>query len=512
MLLVHEWLEHHAHIEAARLALVHGDRRLTYREVDDDANRCAYMLQEIGVRRGDRVVLCLPNCLELIIAAFGVLKIGAIFVPLNATMKEGKLRQVLGDCLPVAMVVSASNRATTETLLNQVNSLRGAIEVGGETGVSRSDEHARIVPWSDVMGAGVAHQRREGMIDQDLACLIYTSGSTGDSKGVMSSHANVVFVTTAINSFLRNRSEDVILCTIPLSFDYGLYQVFLAFQAGATLVLERSFAFPGQILRTLETEGVTGLPGVPTLFNMLLQYDLDSFDFSKLRYLTNTAAALPKRVIQALIEKFPWVEIFSMYGLTETKRTLYMPPDRLMQRPDSVGVAIPGTEVWLVDEQDQRLGPDRVGELVVRGRHVMRGYWNNPAATAARYRPGPVVGELVCYTGDLFRRDADGFYYFVGRKDDMLKCRGEKVPPKEVEDVLLQLSEVVEVAVIGVPDEVLGQAIKAFVVDSSGKLTEKDVLRYCRQSLEDYMVPREIAFVESLPKSANGKIAKSALC
>jgi acyl-CoA synthetase (AMP-forming)/AMP-acid ligase II len=242
-----------------------------------------------------------------------------------------------------------------------------------------------------------------------------------------------------------------------------------------------------------------------------LESDTSPYDLSRLRYITNAGAALNTTLIAKLRERFPGAVLYSMYGLTETKRTLFLPPSELGRRPESVGIAIPGTEVWLVDENDQRLGPHQVGELVVRGGHVMRGYWNDPVGTAARFRPGPLPGETVCYSGDLFRRDEEGFYYFVARKDDILKCRGEKVAPKEVEEVLSRLSDVYEAAVIGVPDLKLGQAIKAFVVRRSPELTEKDVLRHCRAHLEDFMIPHQIVFVDELPKNANGKIQKSLL-
>jgi acyl-CoA synthetase (AMP-forming)/AMP-acid ligase II len=200
-----------------------------------------------------------------------------------------------------------------------------------------------------------------------------------------------------------------------------------------------------------------------------------------------------------------------MYGLTETKRTLYLPPDQLDKRPGSVGIAIPGTEVWLEDEAGNRLGANQVGELIVRGRHVMRGYWSDPVATAERFRPGPIPGERVCYTGDLFRMDEEGYCYFVARKDDIIKSRGEKVAPKEVETVLYGLKGVAEAAVIGVPDPVLGEAIKAFVVLDGAELTETDVLRHCRAHLEDLMVPKYVEFCKELPKTSSGKIKRTDL-
>ena len=349
-------------------------------------------------------------------------------------------------------------------------------------------------------------------IDLDLACLIYTSGSTGDPKGVMSTHANVAFAASSIIQYLENVPDDIVINVLPLSFDYGLYQLLMTFKFGGTLVLERSFAYPAAALKRIEEERVTGLPGVPTLFALLLQMDLSRFDLSSLRYLTNTAAALPVEHIQRLRDAFPWARLYSMYGLTECKRTLYLPPEELNRRPGSVGIAIPGTEVWVEDEDGRRLGPGEVGELVVRGSHVMQGYWQDPTATAEHYRPGRYPAERLLYTGDLFKMDEDGFLYFVARKDDIIKSRGEKVAPKEVESVLYRLPGVVEAAVIGVPDPLLGQAVKAFVVCApDADLTERDVLRHCTQHLEDFAVPKQVEFRSELPKTESGKIQKRGL-
>jgi acyl-CoA synthetase (AMP-forming)/AMP-acid ligase II len=320
-----------------------------------------------------------------------------------------------------------------------------------------------------------------------------------------------VFAASSIIEYLGNLENDIVLDVLPLSFDYGLYQLLMTFKFGGTFVLERSFTYPAVILKRIEQERITGFPGVPTVYAMLVSMDLSSFDLSSLRYITNTAAALPVSHIDALRAKFPRITLFSMYGLTETKRTLFLPPAELDRRPGSVGIPIPGTEAWLEDEQGNRLPYGATGELVVRGRHVMRGYWEAPELTARRYRLDPSTGDRICCTGDLFRTDTDGFFYFVGRKDDIIKSRGEKVAPKEVEAVIYQLAGVREVAVIGVPDAVLGQAIKAFVVTDNATLTEKQVLAHCRSRLEDFMVPKQVEFCAELPKTATGKIKKTGL-
>jgi acyl-CoA synthetase (AMP-forming)/AMP-acid ligase II len=287
----------------------------------------------------------------------------------------------------------------------------------------------------------------------------------------------------------------------------------MAFQAGARLVLERSFAYPAQVLKTVVDEGVTGFPGVPTIFAMLAEMkSREDFDFSRVRYVTNTAAALPLKHIEILKRFFPSARLYSMYGLTECKRCSYLPPEDIDRKPGSVGVAIPNTELWVVDDQGRRLGPNQVGQLVVRGATVMQGYWEKPEATAEKLRPGPLPGERVLYTGDYCRFDDEGYLYFVGRMDDIIKSRGEKVPPKEVEGVLLNLPGVKEAAVVGVPDPILGQAVKAFVVlETTASYTDKQIQRECQSRLEAYMVPREIVFVSDLPKTQTGKIKKTGL-
>jgi acyl-CoA synthetase (AMP-forming)/AMP-acid ligase II len=371
----------------------------------------------------------------------------------------------------------------------------------------------RFCAWDDLLAAASAEKPSVGTIDLDLATIIYTSGSTGTPKGVMSTHRNMVFAATSISTYLENTADDIIFCALPLAFDYGLYQLIMAMRVGATLVLEKNFVFPYKAIEIMVRERVTGFPGVPTMFSLLLGLkDLANYDLSALRYVTNTAAALPVSHILALRAAFPQATLFSMYGLTECKRVCYLPPQELDQRPGSVGIAIPGTEVYIVDENGTRVPPGTIGELVVRGSHVMRGYWEKPTETAERYKPGPLPGETVLYTGDLFRMDEDGFLYFISRKDDIIKSRGEKVSPKEIENTLYAMEGVREVAVVGVPDATLGEAIKVFVAPQEGVvLTERDVRAYCARHLEDFMMPKYVEIWPALPKGGTGKIDKKEL-
>ena len=495
-----------------KVALVFGDRRLTYAQIDAMANRLANALIAHGVGRGDRVAIHLNNSVEAVVAIFATLKAGGAFVVINRSTKVEKLLHVLNNCRAKALLadVRSLREGVVKRLIAGAPSVSAVFVCGDSLGADAALPE-RCHAYAAAVSRSSVQRPPRSSIDLDLACLIYTSGTTGDPKGVMSDHSNVLFAASSIIEYLRNVEEDVVIDVLPLSFDYGLYQLLMTFKFGGRLVLETGFAYPAAILKRIEDEKVTGFPGVPTLFALLLQLDLSGFDLSTLRYITNTAAALPQSHVLELRRKFPSVALYSMYGLTETKRTLYLPPELLDRKPGSVGMAIPGTEVWIVDEAGNRLGPGQTGELVVRGRHVMRGYWEAPEATAARFRPGPLPGERTCYTGDLFRTDEDGFLYFVGRKDDIIKSRGEKVAPKEVENVLYSLKGVVEAAVIGVPDPLLGQAIKAFLVVGDGAIGADQVLAHCRAHLEDFMMPKHIEFRAALPKTPSGKIEKQGL-
>ncbi|MBN1875868.1 MAG: AMP-binding protein [Anaerolineae bacterium] len=507
-MLVHEFLEGSTKRAPDKVALICASQRLTYRQVEEDANRVANGLLAAGVRRGDRVAVWLPNSVEAVLAIFGILKAGATFVVVNTTTRPDKLAYVLNNCQAKGLFAPGRQAEVIAGTIASVPSLTFGVlceqELDGATA-----PQSNLQSFPAMLATASSERPASPVIDIDLACLIYTSGSTGDPKGVMSTHANVAFAASSIIAYLDNVPDDIIINVLPLSFDYGLYQLLMTFKFGGTLVLERSFVYPAATLKRIAEERVTGLPGVPTLFAMLLQMDLSRFDLSSLRYLTNTAAALPVEHILRLRNAFPWARLYSMYGLTECKRTLYLPPEELDSRPSSVGIAIPGTEVWVEDETGRRLGPGEVGELVTRGSHVMQGYWQDAAATARCYRPGRYPAERLLYTGDLFKMDEEGFFYFVGRKDDIIKSRGEKVAPKEVESVLYQLPGVVEAAVIGVPDALLGEAVKAFVVCApDANLTERDVLRHCVQHLEDFAVPKQVEFRASFPKTESGKIQK----
>jgi len=501
---VEQFLRDSAERYGDKVALVAGATRLTYRELDAASDRLAGALAEHGIARGDRVVVFMDNCWEAVVTIFAALKAGAVFSPINPSTKADKLAFVINNCRARTLVTQDKLLTVANAALADAPSVALAIVAG------KTDPAIRGRLRFEAALAGDASPPPAPGIDLDLAMLIYTSGSTGHPKGVMTTHRNVVAAATSITGYLGNTPDDVILDVLPISFDYGLYQVLMAAQVGAALVLEKSFAFPQAILEKMRAERVTGLPLVPTMAAILLQMrDLEPDAFPHLRYITNTAAALPPAHIARLQALFPSARIYSMYGLTECKRCTYLPPEELARRPDSVGIAIPGTEAYVVDDDGARVPPNVVGELVIRGAHVMQGYWEDEQATGRALRPGPHPWEKVLYTGDLFRADADGFLYFVGRKDDIIKTRGEKVSPKEVENALYALPGIREAAVVGVPDPILGLAIKAVVsTDAGARLTAHDVIGHCRTHLEDFMVPKFVEFRDALPKTESGKISR----
>lgn len=513
--LLHDFLLESAQRLPDKVALVCRAERLTYREIDARSNALAHTLIRSGVRRGDRVVVFADNTAETAIAFWAVLKANAIVSVVNPLTKADKLAYVLNDCRAAALISDAHLAPAITDAVRQTSHLHTLIVSGDVGATALADlDGPTLMTWAAALeGGDRSTPPPRGCIDLDLAAIVYTSGSTGEPKGVMLTHRNMLTAAASISTYLEIQDDDVILCVLPLAFDYGLYQMIMAFRAGARLVLERSFTYPAQVLHVVVDEEVTGFPGVPTIFAIMAGLkNLGDYDFSRVRFVTNTAAALPEKHIEMLKVWFPRAKIFSMYGLTECKRCTYLPPADIERKPTSVGIAIPNTELWIVDEHDNRVPPGEVGELVIRGATVMKGYWEKPAATAKRLRPGPVPGEQVLYTGDYCRLDEDGYLYFVGRMDDIIKSRGEKVAPREIEMVLTNVPGVKEVAVIGVDDDVLGQAAKAFVVlDEGASLTERELRRECQQRLESYMVPKYIELIDHLPTTTSGKISKTGL-
>lgn len=510
--LVHEWLRRSARRTPEKDAVIWGQDRWSYAKLDACSDRLAETLVDLGVRRQDRVAILTGNRPETVVGFYGTLKAGAITVVLEGGTKPRRLQYILENSGARVLIARTDQAAVVaETLAEMTGDLQ-LIWVGPDP--QGSGGLAPGARWDSVLeqATSSANSPLPRCIDIDLCSLIYTSATTGNPKGVMTTHHNMISAARSIIQYLGNRPDDIILDALPLSFDYGLYQVIMSVMFGGTIVLEQSFVYLHDILQRIVERGVTGFPIVPTMVAMLLKMrDLDQYDLSKLRYITNTGAALPVEHIRRLRQLLPHVAIFSMFGLTECKRVGYLDPAELDRRPGSVGKAMPNCETMVVDQDGNEVPPGQVGELVIRGSNVMQGYWNDPEMTSRVYRPGPYPAVRWLRSGDDFRQDSEGFLYFLGRKDDMIKTRGERVSPKEVENAICEMEDVAEAAVIAVPDEILGQAIKVFVVPRREGLTQTDVLRHCRSRLEPFMVPKYVDLVSSLPTTAHGKTDKRQL-
>jgi long-chain acyl-CoA synthetase len=510
---IEQFLENSARHFPDKTALVCGEQRFTYREIERISNRFARALKANGIRRGDRVVACMDNCSEAVFSIFAILKAGAVFVMVDHTTKSDRLQFILNDCGATALILPEEKMKTLGGLLDGSPCLQ-VVCLTDTKGALPGEGMQQFMSLSQILENSDSNDEAppKECIDADLAALIYTSGTTGRPKGVMLTHLNMITAADSVISYLGNNANDVILNVLRLSYSYGLYQVLTGFLVGATVILERSITYPYLLFDKISKEGVTAFPLVPTIAALLLHYDLKQHDLSSLRYITSAGAALPRTLSRRLRDMLPHAQIFVMYGQTECKRISYLPPDQLDLRPDSVGIAIPNEEVYIVDEHDRPVGPGVVGELVVRGSHVMKGYWGLPEESERVLRPDPVTGERVLHTGDLFRMDHEGYLYFVSRGDDIIKTRGEKVSPKEIEDVLYLMEGVLEAAVIGVPEEILGQSIKAYVaLGENFHVSKQELLRHCAKHLEDFKIPQQVEFRAALPKNGNGKIDRNEL-
>ena len=505
--LLHETLLASAERVPEREAVVAGAVRLSYAELLDRALRLARALQELGVRRGDRVAVYMDNSAGCATALYGTLLAGGVFVIVNPQTKQDKLLYVLDDCEAAVLLTEGSLTRTALAAAASAASIKAVVADGAPEGVEGA------LAFEDVLASAEPEPNAPGTIPLDLAALIYTSGSTGFPKGVMMTHQSMVFAAGSIAQYLRLGPDERILGLLPLAFDYGLYQLLMNVLKGGTLVLERSFAFPAQIVKRVQEEEATVFPGVPTVYATLLSMRRGmEFELPSVRRVTNTAAALPATFHAELARIFPNALVFAMYGLTECKRVSYLEPELLAEKPTSVGRAIPGTETMVLREDMTPVEPGETGVLYVRGPHVMVGYWNKPDQTAEMIVEGPLPGEKMLCAQDHFMVDEDGFLYFVGRSDDIIKTRGEKVSPIEVENAIFDIQGVKEAAVIGVPDELLGEAIKAFVVlDEGAELTEQEIIAACRTRLENFMVPASVEFRAELPTTATGKVRRKSL-
>ena len=490
-------------------ALTSGRESMTYAEFAAATSRFAAGLVGSGVRRGERVGIYLDKRVETVVAAFGTAAAGAVFVPINPVLKPAQVEYILRDCNVCVLITSAERHASLAGLLAGCPDLARVV-VAGDRG-----EKANLA-WDDLLDGPAGRPHR--VIDTDMAAILYTSGSTGKPKGVVLSHRNLVAGAKSVASYLGNHAGDTLLAALPLSFDAGFSQLTTAFHAGARVVL-LNYLLPRDVINAMVGECVTGLTAVPPLYIQLAQLDWPEAIGEHLRYFANTGGRMPFETLKALRSKVPRAKPFLMYGLTEAFRSTYLPPDEVDRRPDSIGKAIPNAEILVLREDGTRCAPNEPGELVHRGALVGMGYWNDQEKTAERYRPLPgreaglVLPEIAVFSGDTVRMDDEGFLYFVGRRDEMIKTSGYRVSPTEIEEAVYATGTVGEAAAFGVAHPALGQAVGVVVTPKNGVALEAaDIVAACRATLPAYMVPAFVDVREGpLPRNPNGKIDRRLL-
>ena len=492
------------------MAIVDGDLDLTYADFAARTNALSAALRESGVRRGDRVGIYMDKTWESVVAMVAVSEAGGAFVNINPLLKARQVNYIAQDCGLRVMVCDGP-------LLGAVDRSRlGAVFYRGDrpAGIEETG-----VDLSQVFDSGGMPSAPDNVQENDLAAILYTSGSTGLPKGVALSQRNLVVGAEIVSTYLENTAEDRILSVLPFSFDYGLSQVTTAMRVGAQLVLQRS-RMPGDVLRGLRRHRITGLAGVPPVWALLLQSSrsLAADPLTELRYITNSGGRIPQPNLDELRRLLPRTQVFLMYGLTEAFRSTYLPPDQIGRGSDCMGRAVPNTDIWVVDETGRECGPGEVGELVHRGPTVALGYWANAEATNSAFRPSPFAPpeldsrERVVFSGDLVRRDEEGYLYFVGRRDALIKTQGYRVSSEEAEDVLVETGLVGEACVFGVPDAELGQALVAVVTIRDGVPASPESIRVaCQEGGPPHLVPKRIVIVDELAKTGSGKIDRSAI-
>lgn len=519
--LLHELPLRSALRSPAAPALSLADRQLSYGELAQQVQALASGLRALGLRRGERVAIYLEKRFETVIASFGTPAAGGVFVPLNPLLKPEQVGFILRDCEVRVLITSPERFALLRETLAECPGLRHVVLTEAPNAAAADGTGLPLHRFADLMDAPTQAGHR--VIDSDMAAILYTSGSTGRPKGVVLSHRNMVAGAKSVASYLENRPQDSLLAALPLSFDAGFSQLTTAFHVGARVVL-LNYLLPRDVLKAMERERITGLTAVPPLYIQLSQLEWPAAIDQQLRYFANTGGRMPRETLQLLRQRVPSAKPFLMYGLTEAFRSTYLPPDQVDLRPDSIGKAIPNAEILVLREDGSECAAEEPGELVHRGALVGLGYWNDAEKTAERYKPLPVgagareaglqLPEFAVFSGDTVRRDAEGYLYFIGRRDEMMKTSGYRVSPTEVEEVLYATQLVGECVAFGVDHATLGQAIQVIATPPAGSqaLDLAALQAECKKRMPAYMVPAGIdAQAGPLPRNPNGKIDRKLL-
>ncbi len=514
-MLLHDLILRHPPAAAEQAALLHGDTTLSYAELGALVERLARQLVRNGLGAGDRVAIYMNKRVETVVAYFATSAAGGVFVPVNPALKSDQVEHVVRDCGARFVIALGSFEGIWDRWSDDARAGVQLILVDGKREPSESG--SEVLHWDDVMADSDPDVDLHRRIDNDVASILYTSGSTGKPKGVVLSHRNMVNGAVSVASYIGNVADDRVLAALPFSFDAGLSQLTTAFHAGASVVL-LDYLLPRDVVRTIEKFGVTGLTGVPPMWNQLARLDWPEAAGQGIRYFANTGGAMPTATLTLLRERMPNASPFLMYGLTEAFRSTYLPPSEVDRRPTSIGKAIPDAEILVLRDDGTICDANEPGELVHRGALVAQGYWKDPERTAERFRPLPdnlsqaPIPEMAVWSGDTVMRDEEGFLYFVGRKDDMIKSSGYRISPTEVEEAIYATGLVDQCAAIGVPHPMIGQAVLVVAQGASpGDESTEAIAKHCRSRLPNFMAPAEIIWTDEMPKNPNGKIDRKTL-
>lgn len=501
--------------EPGRPALRAGPTLLAYAELGDLVAATARGLLGLGLRPRDRVAVYLPKAVETVASFFGTALAGGVFVPVNPVLKAPQVGHILRDSGARVLVTSSGRLAGLAETLHSTPDLQWVVLT--DDAATTTGHGPRYLRWTELTAAHGVSRSGHRSIDGDLAAIFYTSGSTGLPKGVMLSHRNIVAGATSVASYLGNHPDDRILSVLPLSFDAGFSQLTTGFLSGAEVTL-LDYLLARDVVRTVAQHGITGITGVPPLWAQLADQDWPAEAGRSVRYFATTGGVMPRAVLGKLRTALPAASPFLMYGLTEAFRSTYLPPAEVDRRPDSIGKAIPNAEILVLREDGTPCEAGEEGELVHRGALVSLGYWNAPELTAKRFRPIPggiTQGgqrELAVWSGDTVVRDEDGYLYFRGRRDEMIKSSGYRISPTEVEDLVLASGLVSEVVAVGLADERLGQSVAIIAVPrEAGAAPTGELLNYCKQAMPLYMVPARVDWRGGLARNPNGKYDRVAL-
>ena len=487
---------------------------LSYRALQEALDRVASGLRALGVRRNERVGVYLPKQFETVSAMFGSMAAGGVFVPINPILKPEQVGHILRDCSTRILITSQDRARLLGDTLADCPDLVQVVLTGSGGPESPSEHGVPVCNWQQMLGPAQAPELQR--IDSDMAAILYTSGSTGRPKGVVLSHRNMLAGAESVASYLHNHADDRLLAVLPFSFDYGLSQLTTAFLHGASVVL-MDYLLPRDVIRAVARYRVTGLAAVPPLWNQLADLDWPEEAVACLRYITNSGGAMPVATTEQLQRALPHTDIYLMYGLTEAFRSTYLAPDQVASRPESMGKAIPNADIMVVRPDGSECGPDEPGELVHRGALVALGYWGDKEKTEIRFRPAPGQPdglpnpEIAVWSGDQIRRDADGYLYFIGRNDEMIKTSGYRVSPGEIEEVVFDMPGVQQAVAFGAPHPQLGSGIVLVVQTDSASPDIDAVLAHCRVHLPMFMLPGHVEIVAALPRNPNGKIDRKSL-